>query len=234
MKRIALIVLIVVFSALFIGCSSETPTGGVVVCNKPYILVGTSCCLDSNNNNICDNDETKPVVNPPEEPTSGEPKTEFKMVKGDSVIVAGKTFRLIDFSIFQGKLETVVDVDGMGRHVYETQKAEIVNGLRITPISVDRLQTYIIVKIEPLKLNSDEYLLDVDDDKVILGKVVRMRNVQDDKGVLVDIIDGEQSSQIFIMPFDTKTADGLKVTNVESFYRTIKAERYAILKIVNA
>jgi len=28
-----------------------------VVCNKPYILVGNSCCLDKNNNNICDNDE---------------------------------------------------------------------------------------------------------------------------------------------------------------------------------
>src|SRR3989338_7559755 len=29
------------------------------VCNKPYILVGTSCCLDTNNNDICDSDEKK-------------------------------------------------------------------------------------------------------------------------------------------------------------------------------
>ncbi len=28
-----------------------------IVCNKPYILVGTSCCLDENNNSICDKDE---------------------------------------------------------------------------------------------------------------------------------------------------------------------------------
>ncbi len=26
-------------------------------CNVPYIQVGTSCCLDENSNNICDNDE---------------------------------------------------------------------------------------------------------------------------------------------------------------------------------
>lgn len=28
-----------------------------VVCNKPYIQVGTDCCLDQNGNNICDNDD---------------------------------------------------------------------------------------------------------------------------------------------------------------------------------
>jgi hypothetical protein len=28
-----------------------------VTCNSPYIQVGTSCCLDQNNNQICDNDE---------------------------------------------------------------------------------------------------------------------------------------------------------------------------------
>ena len=33
-----------------------------VVCNKPYILVGNSCCLDKNNNNICDNDEKTEIT----------------------------------------------------------------------------------------------------------------------------------------------------------------------------
>ena len=32
-----------------------------MVCNKPYILVGNSCCLDSNKNDICDSDEVKEV-----------------------------------------------------------------------------------------------------------------------------------------------------------------------------
>ncbi len=34
----------------------ETPNTAVT-CNKPYILVGTSCCLDVNDNAICDRDE---------------------------------------------------------------------------------------------------------------------------------------------------------------------------------
>ena len=41
--------------ALFLfvaGC-----VGDNVVCNKPYIRVGNTCCLDLNSNNICDEDE---------------------------------------------------------------------------------------------------------------------------------------------------------------------------------
>lgn len=44
-----------------------------IVCNKPYILVGNSCCLDKNSNSACDSDEskeevvkeTKPICNKP-------------------------------------------------------------------------------------------------------------------------------------------------------------------------
>ncbi|MCK5023347.1 MAG: hypothetical protein KAS04_04195 [Candidatus Aenigmarchaeota archaeon] len=57
---IPLIFLIMIFS----GCvqQSSGPT-----CNSPYIVKGYECCLDQNNNNICDSDEqtteqpTKPV-----------------------------------------------------------------------------------------------------------------------------------------------------------------------------
>ena len=43
-----------IIAIIFIsGC---TQTGAV--CNKPYILVGNSCCLDKNDNGICDSDET--------------------------------------------------------------------------------------------------------------------------------------------------------------------------------
>lgn len=33
-------------------------TGPRVVCNEPYIRVGTGCCLDYNDNSICDDDES--------------------------------------------------------------------------------------------------------------------------------------------------------------------------------
>lgn len=57
MKKLMLIGFIISLIFLF-GCT-ETPTGEVIqpVCNKPYILVGTDCCLDKNDNSICDKDE---------------------------------------------------------------------------------------------------------------------------------------------------------------------------------
>ena len=45
------------------GCSKE------VTCNKPYIPFANTCCLDTNNNAVCDSDE-KAVSNPVEEKVS--------------------------------------------------------------------------------------------------------------------------------------------------------------------
>lgn len=48
MRKTVLLVLLVIF--LF-GCEQ-------VICSEPYIRVGTDCCLDEDNNKICDKDET--------------------------------------------------------------------------------------------------------------------------------------------------------------------------------
>ncbi len=219
---------------LLAGCQAETPTGNATVCNKPYILVGTSCCLDANDNGICDKDEeAAPEEKPPVIPPS-ELKEDFQMVKGDMVTVGGKNVTLVDYSVFQNKLETVVDVDGKEWVIHETQKPEIVNGLVITPVSVDRLQAFMVLNVIPLKLESNQYLVVLGEDNIILGRIVRLREVQDDNGILVQVIDGEEDLEVFVMEDDTKTVDGLKVTNVESFHRDLRAERYAIVKIVVA
>ncbi len=235
-KAILLIFALLLTAFLIQGCATTT---NAIVCNKPYILVGASCCLDSNNNNICDKDEAqKPVENPPvtQPPTTPpvEVQDEFKLGKGESVSVAGKKLTIVDFSVFQGKVEIVVDVDGATRTLDGTNEPEIFNGLRITPLSMDRLQSYIEIKIEPLKLGADEYLLEVESDKIILGRLVRLLDVQDDNGILVKVVDEGISPEVFIMPGDTKTVGSLKVTNLESFHRIVRIERYAILKVVPA
>lgn len=56
---IPVVVLIIV--AIAIGGGVFWFYGGVsfgVTCNKPYIKVGSECCLDQNENKICDSDET--------------------------------------------------------------------------------------------------------------------------------------------------------------------------------
>ena len=53
-KNTYLILLILIFLTLLInGCSYD----GAVICNKPYINYETRCCLDQNDNSICDYDE---------------------------------------------------------------------------------------------------------------------------------------------------------------------------------
>lgn len=50
--RFNLIIGVLLVLIAIAGCGQK------VVCNKPYILVGTECCLDQNNNAICDKDES--------------------------------------------------------------------------------------------------------------------------------------------------------------------------------
>lgn len=65
-KNIFLILFIIFF--FFSGCSNidlsevtdedlQRISNKTVVCNEPYIRVGIECCLDKNNNSICDKDE---------------------------------------------------------------------------------------------------------------------------------------------------------------------------------
>jgi hypothetical protein len=55
MKKEIFIGLIFASLIIVIGVSGCVQTS---TCNKPYILVGTSCCLDQNSNGICDEAET--------------------------------------------------------------------------------------------------------------------------------------------------------------------------------
>ena len=50
--RIANILIMISVLFMIAGCSQE------ITCNKPYLLVGSECCLDKDDNSICDKDET--------------------------------------------------------------------------------------------------------------------------------------------------------------------------------
>ena len=54
-KKILLYMIMPIILAIFIIGGCNKPAN--LKCSKPYILVGNSCCLDQNSNNICDTDE---------------------------------------------------------------------------------------------------------------------------------------------------------------------------------
>ena len=52
MASVTLLVILIFLT----GCFNQE-----IICNKPYILVGDKCCLDANDNKICDQDETQEI-----------------------------------------------------------------------------------------------------------------------------------------------------------------------------
>lgn len=87
MTTSSVIILILVSLSLlvFIGCQER------VVCNSPYILKGTECCLDNNANSICDTDEqqlnAQPTITPielEEVPDKGDEK--YDLVNGPGLV----------------------------------------------------------------------------------------------------------------------------------------------------
>ncbi|NQV91058.1 thioredoxin domain-containing protein [Candidatus Woesearchaeota archaeon] len=53
MKKILFVVTLLAAVIFIAGCTG----GGNLVCNDPYIQVGSECCLDQNSNKVCDSDE---------------------------------------------------------------------------------------------------------------------------------------------------------------------------------
>ncbi len=62
MKK-SLIIIILSIVLLLAACSEKVLQPNQPVCNKPYLLVGAECCLDKDDNSICDRDESA-IVQP--------------------------------------------------------------------------------------------------------------------------------------------------------------------------
>ncbi|MBI2134386.1 hypothetical protein HYU09_00200 [Candidatus Woesearchaeota archaeon] len=89
--------LLILFAFLVSACS---PQAKQPVCNKPYILVGNDCCLDKDDNSICDKDEVK-------EETKVE---ETKQITPEEAAEETKTFTIQDLQADIGNVlgKTVV------------------------------------------------------------------------------------------------------------------------------
>ena len=82
-----ILILAVVIVIFISGCIKQE-----VSCNPPYIKLGTSCCLDQNNNSICDKDETIPLQT--QQSTTITNRTTEKITAVISKIIDGDTIKL--------------------------------------------------------------------------------------------------------------------------------------------
>ena len=94
MKKIILALLILAVLILS-GCKNDV-TGGTIICNKPYMLAGDDCCLDKNDNSICDRDEIEEeaqqeTAEPPKEEPVAEPEPEPEEIEAEAEEIIEET-----------------------------------------------------------------------------------------------------------------------------------------------
>lgn len=253
MKRIILALLVLAVLVLS-GCKSGV-TGGAVVCNKPYILVGNDCCLDKDDNSVCDNDEVEPAVEevePPKEELEEEPVVEEVIEevveeKPEEIITTNEFFlKLGESTKFDGKVITLVrldnipllkavfDVDGVERDVIETKNLEIINGLEVTIIRYHNIENAVTVKLEKFELGEGEELVDTRTTLTKFGKEIIIKNILDKGEVLLDVIDpktGDSDTKVIIKEGESATIQGITITNINGFPKGTKIDSFAIIKI---
>src|SRR3989344_4186714 len=68
MKKTYFVLGMLIMLLIVTGCQTKSntitdvTTKDTIVCNTPYIRVGTNCCLDKDNNKICDKDESENLM----------------------------------------------------------------------------------------------------------------------------------------------------------------------------
>lgn len=90
MKKVVMICLSLLVLLLIAGCG--TTTTNQIICNAPYIQVGSDCCLDKDNNHICDKDEQeiKNITPKIEEPLAVERK--WNCSSGDEFVTSDPNY----------------------------------------------------------------------------------------------------------------------------------------------
>lgn len=253
MKKIIIALLILAVLVLS-GCKNSI-TGGAVVCNKPYILAGNNCCLDENDNKLCDKDETEPQaeqVDQPKEVTekpvvTEEPKTEVKeetvnskpgeyLIKdGDTVTFEDKEITVKGVGILQDGVAATVDVDGVEREIYGTKTVEIINGLKVQILNYEQLKNSVLIKVEKFVLGQNEYLINTRTVLQLPGKPeVKIIDILDDGAIILHVISDGALDKLTLDEGKTATVQGITITNIEGFPRTIsgiKIDKYAIIKV---
>lgn len=255
MVRKIILAFLVLTILILSGCGESSITGGAVVCNKPYILVGNDCCLDKNDNNVCDKDE-EDVAAEQVEPPKGEiieeqieevkeeiveevveqNNGEYVMKEGETITFQAKDIMLDKIDYFQNKLEVTLNVDGTVRQIYDTKNIEIINGLKVQVLEYEQLKNSVTLKVEKFELGPNEYLVDTRKDLSLIGKPeISITDILDDGAITFNVQkENELDSNLRLDEGEFITVQGITITNIEGFPRTtsgVKAEKYAIIKV---
>jgi len=166
----------VIFALLIISIfliNSCTSQNQQVVCNKPYILVGNSCCLDKNDNGICDNDETQK-----KETINNVPQiNESKKIEEKKEVIQTKEEQKYSIDELQADVSKAIQKDILLEKVKESDKFDlyltrsktatlIADYFGLTVFKVLEKYDVAVIDLKDESLNSKENFLNYVKDKI--------------------------------------------------------------------
>ncbi|MBI2667981.1 hypothetical protein HYX17_04410 [Candidatus Woesearchaeota archaeon] len=253
MKKVVIVLFLL--TTLFISACSKEVVNESSFCKKPYFeFKKGECCLDNNNNSVCDESEPKeevksempapeqdkveeavveeikePVITQPEEPK----EETFKMSVGDIVKFNKLEIKLLELNIGEN-LNAVFDVGGKKTTIFNTKNIDIVGDLSlyIDTIAGSGDDTSLNLVVKKYTLDPDSYLVRFGDTLNIGGKSIYIRDIMKGEKEEAILIDVGTLLKERIQEGRSETYDNVEITNVKVFFKGSKLENYALLKIV--
>lgn len=182
-------------------------------------------------------DESKSVESGQESPQQEELSVEegegkYTVHVGESVEINNHKFSVL--SISNNPLMVEYTVDARKGKIIETKYWEILEGLKVKLLSFElhgynSPDTFGVFEIEPFELGHEEYFVEKKYPVSVLGATIKLEKTNSDGWAYISIPEKDVSWEA-LRPGGTKTFDNLKITLIESFYKT---RQYAILKITS-
>tara|TARA_Y100000310_G_scaffold246869_1_gene252304 strand:- start:9052 stop:9828 length:777 start_codon:yes stop_codon:yes gene_type:complete len=255
MKKLTLILFLL--TILFISACSKGPIiTEESFCKIPYLEYKKGeCCLDQNNNILCDTDELniekekleveerklqiekvkENMTESKKEPEIKEiPKVDealYNLTEGQSVMFNNVEIKLINLNIGETTI-TTLEVGGKLTDIFGTRTEDIVGDTKIIINEVfpgiNEPQPRVNLKAEKFSLPPNEILIRVGETINIHGQEIYIRDITS-SNVLIDVMGVILKERI--QESKSKKFDNIEISNIKLFPKGSKIDSYAIIKI---
>jgi hypothetical protein len=129
-----------------------------------------------------------------------------------------------------------IEIEGIPLRLVETKSDEIANDVVVTLQKFnfrlkDSPENYVVLKVLPLELGLDEYLLTEKEEVSFTDNVFTLNEVRSDGSIYFDIEPSSYSNER-ITAGSTKEYEGLEISPIKTFTKDSTRDNYAIVKIV--
>jgi len=158
---------------------------------------------------------------------------EYFFQVGDSMTMGNSEVTILGI---ESSPQVNIEIEGIPLRLVETKSDEIANGVVVTLQKFnfrlkDSPENYVVLKVLPLELGLDEYLLTEKEEVSFTDNVFTLNEVRSDGSIYFDIEPSSYSNER-ITAGSTKEYEGLEISPIKTFTKDSTRDNYAIVKIV--